>query len=136
MIYISINSGNHISNCTKQFLKKRGRLLFSEKIYTNKAGPFLTLPLAFDNWIFRYCYTLLILKHHYGPVPLNAISVVHVTGSLEVIPKTKLFSPDDVALKATLIVKVLLGLIVLAPLPPAIVNMEASVPVIVELEIR
>jgi hypothetical protein len=54
-------------------------------------------------------------------------------GSLEVISKLALFDPVDAGLKATLIVKVLPGLIVLLPPPPVIVNMDASVPVIAEV---
>ena len=60
------------------------------------------------------------------------MSRVGVTGSLEVISKSALFDPVDVGLKATLIVRVLPGLIVLLPLPLVILNIDASVPVIVD----
>ena len=60
------------------------------------------------------------------------MSRVGVTGSVEVISKSALFAPVDVGLKATLIVRVLPGLIVLLPPPLVIVKIDASVPVIVD----
>ncbi len=55
---------------------------------------------------------------------------------MEVISKLALFDPIDVGLKATLIVKLLPGLIVLLPPPLVILNIDASVPVIVEVTER
>jgi hypothetical protein len=66
---------------------------------------------------------------YYCPAPLRRISTVGVMGSLEVISKVELFDPGDVGLKATLMVKVLPGLIVLLPIPLVIANIDASAPV-------
>jgi len=71
-------------------------------------------------------------RYHYSPVPFSGISRVGVMGSLEVISKAEVFAPVDVGLKATLMFNVLPGLIVLLPLPLVILNMDASVPVMVE----
>ena len=57
-------------------------------------------------------------------------------GSFEVISRVALCAPVDAGLKATLIVKVLSGLIVLLPPPLVIANIEASVPVMVEVDIE
>lgn len=55
--------------------------------------------------------------------------MVGVLGSFDVILKVEVFNPVDVGLKPTLMVKDLPGLIVVLPPPLAIVNIEASVPV-------
>jgi hypothetical protein len=52
---------------------------------------------------------------------------------LEVISRTALLDPFDVGLKATQIVRLLAGLIVILPLPPVVANLEPSVPVMVEV---
>lgn len=54
---------------------------------------------------------------------------IGLIGSLEAIPKAETFDPVDVGLKATLMVKVLPGLIVLLPAPLVIAKIDASVPV-------
>jgi len=56
------------------------------------------------------------------------MSIVGVTGSLEVICKVAVFNPIDVGLNDTLTVKLLPGLIVLFRLPPAIAKIDASGP--------
>jgi hypothetical protein len=61
------------------------------------------------------------------------MSMVGLTVSLEVISSLALLGPADVGLKATLMVKLLPGLIVLLPLPLVILNIGASVPVIAEV---
>ena len=58
--------------------------------------------------------------------------MVGVKGSLESISKIALFDPVDAGLKATLMVRLLPGLIVLLPLPLVMLNIDASAPVIVE----
>ena len=58
--------------------------------------------------------------------------MVGAIGSLELISKIALFGPVDVGLKATLIVKLLPGFSVLLPPPLVILNIDASVPVIVD----
>ena len=59
------------------------------------------------------------------------MSIVGVSGSLEVISKVELFDPPDVGLNETLMVKVLPGLIVLLTPPPLVIaNIDTSVPVI------
>ncbi len=62
--------------------------------------------------------------------------MVGVTGSFEVICKVDVFDPLDMGLKATQMVRVLPGLIVLLPLPLMTVNIDASVSVIVEVSIE
>ena len=62
--------------------------------------------------------------------------MIGVSGSLEAILRVELFEPFDVGLNVTFIVKVLPGLIVLLPPPPAIKNMGESVPVISGLSTR
>ena len=57
------------------------------------------------------------------------MSTLGVMGSLEVISKVEAFAPVDVGLNVTLMLKLLPGLIVLLPLPPVILNIDASVPV-------
>jgi hypothetical protein len=57
--------------------------------------------------------------------------MIGVAGSLEVISRLALFDPVDMGLKATLIVRLLSGLIVLLPPPLVILNIDASEPVIV-----
>ena len=56
-------------------------------------------------------------------------------GSLEVISRVEVFAPGEEGLKATLIVRVLPGLIVLLPLPLVILNMEAS-PSVMDVDIE
>ena len=64
------------------------------------------------------------------------MSTVGVRGSLEVTLKAELFVPVDVGLKATLMVKVLPVLIVLLPPFIVILNIDASVSVILEFMLR
>lgn len=54
--------------------------------------------------------------------------MVGVTGSLEVISKLAFFHLLDVGLKATVLVKLFPGLIVLLKLPIVILNTDASAP--------
>jgi len=75
----------------------------------------------------EYGYPATVINR-YWPVPLNGMSTVGVTGSLEVILKVALFAPVEVGLKATLMVRLLPGLIVLLPAPLVIANSDASVP--------
>jgi len=64
------------------------------------------------------------------------MSSVGVNGSLEVISKLALFDPVDVGLKVTLIVRLFPGLIVLLPPPLVILNIDVSVPVILDEVIK
>jgi len=68
-------------------------------------------------------------KAAYWPVPFKGMSIEVALRPLKMTSMVEVFGPVDVGLKVTLIVRIWVGLMVLLLLPPVVVNMDASSPV-------